>query len=82
MSFKSCAREHIGRFIRAARKLNRDFFEGHAWVNIFAEWLRCRGVPERIIKARIGPIGPPHVIAIMMAVAISYGIKYLIGKFL
>jgi len=59
-----CMKPHIARFFRAAREQGRDFWEGHAWVNLYAEGLRCLGVAERIVKARIaGRVGLPHILA-------------------
>jgi len=73
---------HIKRFTDAAKTMSRDFWQGHAYVNLFAEYMRCRGVPDRIIKARFGPFGPQHIIAILAPIIIVYGIKQLIHHFI
>ena len=37
-----CFKPHWVRWLQALRTKNADFYEGHAFVNLFAEGLRCR----------------------------------------
>jgi len=70
----NCIAPHWIRFRHAMSMKNADYYEGHAWVNVFAEALRCLGVPEGIIKARIGGrIGLPHVLSALP----PWGLVYL-----
>ncbi len=37
-----CFKPHWDRWVIATETKSRDYYEGHAWVNLFAEGLRCR----------------------------------------
>jgi len=55
-----------------------DFYEGHAYVNIFAELLRWFGLPEKIVKARIkGVFGLPHFLSLLPPFSIIFGVLIL-----
>ena len=55
-----------------------DFYEGHAYVNVFAELLRLFGVPEAIIKARfMDRFGLPHFMALLPPYSIVFGVLIL-----
>jgi len=72
----NCMRPHIARFLSALVGnpwKKGDLWKGHAWVNLFAEGMRCAGVSERIIKARIGGVyGLPHFFATLAGAAILW----------
>ncbi len=69
-----CMTPHWRRFRYAMRDRSPDYYEGHAWVNLFAEGMRCLGLPESLIKARIGGrIGLPHVLSALP----PWGLIYL-----
>ncbi len=69
-----CLKPHWKRFTESLDQRNQDFYEGHSWVNLFAEALRCLKVPERIIKFRLPliNIGLPHVLSIVPPFFVVY----------
>ena len=71
-----CMKPHWVRFTISLEERNRDLAEGHSWVNLFAEGLRCLRVPERIIKARIPilNVGLPHFLSILPPWGVMYAI--------
>jgi len=73
-----CLKPHLKRFwaaLRGREQKKNDLAEGHAWVNLFAEGLRCAGVPERVIKARLGGVfGLPHLLAVVAGGLIVWGV--------
>lgn len=71
-----CMNAHWARFVIALEEQNADLYEGHAWVNLFAEGLRCLRVPEKIIKWRIPgtTVGLPHALSILPPWGIVYAI--------
>ena len=70
--------KHTRRLFISMGKRNADFYEGHAYVNIFAEALRLFRVPEAIIKVRIGGrYGLPHFLATLPPFSIVFGVIML-----
>jgi len=70
--------DHTTRLFSSMKERSEDFYEGHSYVNIFAELLRLLKVPESIIKARLGgKVGLPHFMAVLPPFSLLFGVLML-----